>query len=236
MSLTAGTVIDSARDFHGALSKQNAPNRLGYPQITRFMNQLMDRLLGRVPAYFAQTYVATINSALLTNGLALSTLSATGVKGLAGDILFRYTSSSPQRHFPGKFIPWEQRQLYTPVPAYTMANNVIYLLAGTVGFDLGTAYQNFDQMTVSFTPNPAAITADISVLTGFPDDALEAFASDLAAFLLRRMVGNPSWEVKRGDVDYYDGLAAEARGRFLTRITRGFAQQQSYYVIDATAG
>jgi len=192
----------------------------------------MDRLLGRLPSYFADTYDATIDSTLLANGLALTTLSTTGVKGLAGDIMFRYTGGSPQRSMPGKFIPWEQRHLYTPAPSYTLRDNTIYLIAGEIGADLGLAYQNFDQMTVSFTPDPAAITADDDVLTGFPDDALEAFASNLAAFLLRRMVGSPSWEVKREDVDYYDSLAIEAHERWLTRITRGFAQQMSFYVQD----
>lgn len=232
MSLTAVNVIDAARDYHGALSKQNAPNRLAYPQITRFMNQLMDRLLGRVPSYFAQTYDATLDTTLFTSGLALTTLSTTGVKGLAGPILFSYTGTDPVRWVPGVFVPWEQRDMYTPAPAYTLRNNIIYVLAGNEGADLGVAYQNFDEMRVSYTPAATAITADSGVLTGFPDDALEAFATDLAAFLLRRMVGNPNWEVKRADVDFYDSLASQAREQFFTRITRGFAQQQSYYIRD----
>lgn len=230
MSLTAGTVIDSARDYHAALSKQNAPNRLGYPQITRFMNHVMDRLLGRVPGFFAQTYDATLNSALFTSGLALSTISSIGVKGLTGPILFSYTGTDPVRWIPGQFVPWEQRDMYAAVPAYTLRNNIIYVLAGDEGADLGVAYTNFDEMRVSYTPAATAITADGTVLAGFPDDALEMFASNLAAFLLRRMVGSPNWEVKRADVDYYDSLAADALKTFLDRITRGVAQQQSYYV------
>lgn len=232
MPLTAGAVIDAARDYHGALSKQNAPDRLAWPQLTRFMNTLMNRILGRMPAFFAQTYVATLNSALFTNGLALATISSIGVKGLAGDIQFTYNASDPDRFVPGRFIPWEQRDLYTPVPAYTLRNNVIYLLAGDGGIDLATAYQNFSAMTVSYTPSATAIVNNDTELAGFPDDALEVFATNLAGFLLRRMVGNPQWGVERADADYFDAQAREAREDFLTRLTRGITQQANYYVRD----
>lgn len=233
MALTAAGVINAARDYHGALSKQNAPDRLAWPQLTRFMNELMNRILGRMPAFFAQEYTATLNQALFDDGLNLATISTTGIKGLAGAIRFSYSASDPVRYIPGLFVPWEQRDLYTPVPAYTLANNVLRLLAGDGGVDLATAYQNFDTMIVSYTPAAAAITANTGVITGFPDDALETFATNLAAFLLRRMVGNPTWGVQRADADYYDSLAQKAREDWLTRLTRGISQQQSYYVIDA---
>jgi hypothetical protein len=187
--------------------------------------------LGRVPAYFAQEYTATLNSALFTSGLALSTLSSTGVKGLTGPIKFAYASTDPVQYIPGLFVPWEQRLLYTPVPSYTLINNVIVLLAGNA--DLGEAYTNFDSMVVSYTPNPAAIEDNETTLTGWPDDALDVFATMLAAFYLRRMVGSPDWQIAREDADFFYAQAREAREDFLTRISRGITQQQSYYIVDA---
>lgn len=233
--LTAGGIIDASRDYHGALSKQNAPDRLAWPQITRFMNELMNRILGRSPAYFAQTYTQAINQALFDNGLALSTISSTGIKGLAGAITFLYSASSPSSHIPGLFVPWEQRDLYAPVPAYTLRDNVIRLMAGDESNDLGTAYQNFSSLTVSYTPVPAPIVSNAGIIVGFPDDALETFATACAAFLLRRMVGNPTWSVARQDADYYDAMANKAREEWLTRLTRGITQQQNYYIRDVTA-
>ena len=58
--------------------RSGEPDRLAWPQLTRFTNELMNRILARVPAYFAAEYVATLDAALFANGLALSTISSIG--------------------------------------------------------------------------------------------------------------------------------------------------------------
>jgi hypothetical protein len=232
MTITAGQVINEARDYHAALSKTAAPDRLSWNHLTRTMNRFRDRIMVRVPAFFAAEFTQTLTAAIFSNGLNLASVSSVGVKAFTGPIRFLYASSSPARYVDGQFIPWEQRTMNNGVPAYTLINNVVKLLAGNGVDDLATAYQNYDSMVLSYTANVTPIVANANEITGFPDDAREALALSLVAFHLRRMVGSPQYNVKRVDADYFDAQATDAANLFYTRITRGITQVTEYYIQD----
>lgn len=227
MTLTVATVANMARDYHSALSPQAAPQAVAYRALSRFQDQIVEEITSRVPGFLGQTVSVTFDAATFTDGIDLADIVPAGVKDFI-DARFLYDQSDPQSYVSGLFVPYEQRDMPHPIPAYTLLNNVILLLGNDQVGQLSQAYENYEGLVLSYTPIPADLTADASVFI-LPDDAKEALASMLAAFWVRRLVGNPNFQVERADADYWDVVANEERKRFLTRIFRT-TQRQSYYI------
>ncbi len=61
MTITAGEVITLARDYHPALSPNNAPNRIAWRALTRFVDDLTDRIMVKVPGFFAVEYSTALS-------------------------------------------------------------------------------------------------------------------------------------------------------------------------------
>ncbi len=229
MTLTAAAVANWARNYHPSLSTTNAPQQLAYSALSRFQTGLLQDITRRVPGYFGQRVSVTFDASTFADGIDLSTLVPAGIKDFI-DARFLYNQSTPEQFVTGLFVPYEQRDLPTRVPSYTLLGNILLLLGGNGSGDLSSAYQNYSGLVLSYVALPTDITSDDSVLVGFPNDAREAFAAMLAAFWLRRMVSNPAYNVDRTDADYFDAIANEERARFLTRIFQGITQQQSAYI------
>src|SRR6185436_16654257 len=109
MTLTAGQVNNEARDYHAALSKTNAPERLSWKHLTRTMNRFRDRIMVRVPSFMAQEFTQELTTAIFDDGLDLADVATYGVKAFTGPIRFLYAPTSPPRYVDGLFVPWEQR-------------------------------------------------------------------------------------------------------------------------------
>lgn len=228
MTLTVGAVVNWARNYHPSLSTTNAPRQIAYSALSRFQTNLVEDITRRVPGYFGQTAEVTFDASTFANGIDLSALVPAGIKDFI-DARFLYSGSNPQSFTTGLFVPYEQRDMRHPIPAYTLRDNVLYLLGNDEVGQLAQAYQNYTGLVLSYTPIPADVTGDDSTFVGFPDDVRESLAALLAAFWLRRLVSNPMYNVDRTDADYFDSIAREERARFLGRIYQ-ITQRQSYYI------
>lgn len=225
-TLTAGEIINHARDLHPALSPANAPAVLAYRQISRHQQELIQEITVRQPAFLAEYAVVTLPLADFDAGEDLDTAIPSGWL----DILEVFTrwSSSDVTGYPTRcqIVPWEQRDMPQPFPAVTIASNTLYLLGTAEG------WARMASLRITYTAQPDDIVDDDSVLV-VPVDAREALAHGLAAFWLGRLVGNPQYQVDADAVGYREGKAAEEQKKFLTRIWRT-GQRQSYRVRDVT--
>lgn len=229
MTLLASNVILHARDLHPSLSAMNAPNPLAFRALTRMVDSINEEIARRVPGFLETTVTGTFPLASFTLGLNLTTLIPLGWKDL-GDLFVTYTASSttPATTVRASFVPYEQRDMNSPLPTYTLINNSLIFL----GSD--TDYAAYSAWTLTFTPLGVAVAGLASVI-GLPDDALEPMALGLAAFFLQRLVDDPQYRVTARTADLYASDAKARRSAFLTRIWR-VTQRQNFLVRDVMSG
>lgn len=213
MALLVSAVINLARDYHPALSPANAPEQIAFRATQRFQNELMEEIYVRQNGFFAQRLTIAFDAATFTAGIDLTTEIPAGVKQILNPTNFIRNTSDPVTYDPGLFVPFEQ-------------------IDQSGGLAISQDYQNYSGLVLTYVPVPEEITDGADELTGFPDDARDAFATMLAAFWLRRLVGNPSYNVDRRDADYWDAYAASEKDRFLKRVFVGQTQSQSFYIKD----
>ena len=224
MTLTCATVINEARDLHPALSETAAPVPIALRLLGRFTREFTEAIAVRVPSFIAVQATFTLPLASFTAGESLTTLIPGGWKDLT-DLFFTWSDPSLTQPVRSKFVPWEQRDMPTRLPAHTFMNNVLYLLGSDAN------YTNYSQGVLTYTAMPAAFTTDTATIP-LPDDALSALSALLAAYWLRRLAEDPSFgTVNPATVAAYMADAAEERKRFLTRIFR-LTQRQDYVVRD----
>lgn len=215
------------RDLHPALSKSNAPAQLAFRQLSRFQRDLVQEMVVRIPAYLSQELVVTLPLADFEAGINLTTLLPDGWKDLLeGECRYSASGASPHRKCPAAFIPYEVRKQNHQRPAFTFQSNVLYLLG------CANDYSQFDQFILAYTGAPPQLTAASSTFV-VPDDAQDYLAYALAAFHLKRMVGQPAFNVDAETAALYMSDAATARAQFLKRIFQ-LSQRQSYSVRDVT--
>lgn len=220
--LTVAQIVNEARDFHPTLSKQNAPLMVALRALSRFQRRFVTEIAHNVPAWGATEIAVAFPLASFDAGVDLGVLIPGGWVDLL-DGYFTYLQS-PSRRVKGEFVPWEQKDMLAVVPAYTLRSNVLYFLGGE------PSYASIANFYLTYTPLPVALTTEQSV-TVLPDDSLEAFAALLAAEWLKRMVGNPAFDVDAETAGVYQQDADKLYAAFITRIRRT-GQRQSYRVRD----
>lgn len=227
MSLTAGTVINHARDMNPALSRANAPDVVGYRALTRMSGDLVQAVTVRQPAFLAKSVTLALPLAVFADGLSLATLIPAGWLDLL-EVFAQRADTSDATQWPRRvqMVPWEQRDMPQPWPGVTLRDNTLFLLGDV------DAWTAFASLKLTYTPSPASVTGDNSVLE-VPDDALDALATMLCAFYLWRLVGDPAYRVTGDMANLWDSKASGERDRFLNRIWRT-GQRQSYRVRDVT--
>lgn len=228
MSLTVATIVNNARDLHPALSVQNAPLPIALRAISRFEGDLVRDITSRVPGFLAKQVDVTLPLAVFENGVNLTTLIPAGWLDLTDGFFLYSIAPNPARTKRAGNIPWEQRDMPYMWPAYSVRDNVLYFLGSDAN------YAQFSKFTLTYTPLPAALATGASV-TVLPDDALDCLAALLAAFWLKRLVGNPAFDVSPGAAELYIAEAAGVRADFLTRIWKT-TQRMTYRVRDASSG
>ena len=225
MSLTAGTVINHARDMHPALSPANAPAVVGYRALTRFSGDLVQAVTVRQPAFLAKTATVALPLAVFDSGQSLATSISAGWLDLL-EVFGQRTDGASTTEWPVRvhLIPWEQRDMLQKFPAVTVRDNTLYLLGNETDWEL------LASLKLTYTPRPASVLSDTSVLE-VPDDALDALATMLCSFYLWRLVSDPQYRVTGDMASLWDGKAEKERTKFLNRIWRT-GQRQSYRVRD----
>jgi len=225
-TLTAGEVINHARDTHPLLSEANAPSALAYRALSRFQQALVQGIYMRQPAMLAQFYLITFPLDSFTDGVDLRTLIPTGwldiLEGFvqwAGGNQNEWTKRAQQ-------VPWEQRDMPQPWPAYTVFAETLYPLGPE------SAWTRVASLRLSVTRQPDDVVDDDTALI-VPVDAREALATQLQAFYLKRLVGNPQFNVNTDMVSLAMQDAKMRTDEFLDRIAR-VGQRQSYRVRDVT--
>lgn len=226
MTFTVGTVINHARDLHPALTETNAPNPVAFRFLSRLTRDLIREIVRRVPANEGQILTVSLPLADFSTGIDLSTSIPAGWMDLLEGFFLAGTSPNPCQKVRGPFVPWEQRDMGVPVPAFTFRNNVLYFLGGA------GAYAQYSQFLLEYTPLPVDV-GKVSDTFNLPDDARETLALQLGAFWLKRMVGSPQMGVTTQIAGLFQGDADAEKGKFLSRVWN-LAARQSYSVRDVT--
>ena len=229
MALLAADVLNHARDLHPSLSPVNAPDILGWRALSRFLSDLFEEIAHRVPGFLGAQLSTSLPLASFTAGIDLTAAIPGGWKRLMdGFFVYSASTTSPPTMVSGNFVPFEQRDMNGPLPAYTLRSNVIYLL----GQD--TDYTNFSSFLLTYTPLSVDVVNGTSAIP-LPNDSREALAAMLAAFYLKRLVDDPQYRVSKRTAELYMSDAETERGKFLRRIWRT-TQNQNYVIRDVMAG
>lgn len=217
MALTAGDCIDQGRDEHPSLSETNAPSVLLLRQLSREVRSLTMAIAPRMPEFLAQRLEVNVADIDFADE---ATIDLTGyIPGGWLDIPQLYftwaTAPSPGASRPVKatFTPWQQRMSPRRLPAYTFLSNVIYILGPQ------QAYTGFGVAVIAYVPLPTDFTDEADAVP-LPDDAREPLAKALAAFALRRLVGNPQFDVNAEAALVQAEIAAASKKEFLNRVWR----------------
>jgi hypothetical protein len=225
MSLLTGLVINHARDMNPALSRENAPPVVGYRALTRFVGGLVQEVAPRQAGFLAKEAVIALPLPVFAAGISLETLLPEGWLDLV-DLFARFTSSASSTTWPTRCenVPWAQRDMAQPFPAFTLRDDTLFLLGDE------SSWNSIASLKLSYTPQPAPLTGDNSIIP-LPPDALDALATMLCAFYLWRLVGDPAYRVTGDMASLWDGKARDERKAFLERIQRT-GQRQSFRVRD----
>lgn len=224
MAITAGEVINLARDAHASLSVQSTPKPVMLRRISEEQRTLFDMIFSRVPGLLAQVLTVPLPLADFDAGIDLTTEIPGGWKDLTPSAEFQFSDRPPPAGVVKVgFVPFEQRLQSRSLPAITFRDNTIFLLGSA------NNYNQFSEVRIPYTPIPADVTAETSVLE-LPDDARGVLAARLASVSLRRLVGNPLYGVSMAMWREYDGDAAGATSSFLRRLVQGIGQRQDYHV------
>ena len=221
MSLTAGEVINHARDLHAALSPANAPAVLGYRALSRIQRDLLTDVVMANPAYLATQAKVAMPLADFNDGIDLN-----GVLGEWADLVEIFGRWATASNFELRVwsIPWEQRDLAQRWPSFTLRNNTVYLMGTETG------WSQIAELRLTYSAVPLDLTSDSSVFA-LHDDARETLAASLAAFYLGRLVGNPEYQVGLDASTASDARATETRSQWMRRIIM-VTQRQSWQIRD----
>ncbi len=235
MTISVVSVIDEARDFHAALSKQNVPDALMVGELRRALDDLINQIFPRVPAFVAVTlevdltdpsinWDAVCNDIPGGTGFALESLIPGGWKDpMKGEFWWLASGNVSRRPEIGTFVPWEQRTLPCRKPAFTLRNNALYFLGAPA------LYQHYQTFRLVYTANPAVLQLGDNI--PLPDDVHIPLASRLAVFGLRRLISMPNINVTAEMVGPFADQAKSDRAEFLQRVFRT-TQRQRYVVND----
>jgi hypothetical protein len=228
MSVTLAQVINQARDEHPALSVAAAPPTLAPRQVTKYARDLYESIAVRVPGFLTTSVALALPLANFTAGQNLTALIPGGWKDLL-DLTFTYnTGGTPPAQVKATGVPYEQRDLCQPLPSWTLAGDVLYLLGGP------NDYTSYAGGTLTYTPAPVTLSQPTDLVCqsgGLPDDALDCLALMLAAFYLGRLVEDPGNAVSEKTFNRVAASAGAARTAFLRRIYR-LTQRQNYRIRD----
>jgi hypothetical protein len=229
VALTAATVINHARDLHPSLSPVNAPNALACRALSRFLSELVEKIARRVPGYLGTTLTVPLPLAVFTAGIDLTAAIPGGWKRLLdGFFVYSASQTNPPTRVRANPIPYEQRDMNGPLPAWTFLANTVTFLGQE------TDYSQFSSFLLTYTPL-AVDVANVGSAIPLPDDSREALAAMLAAFFLKRLVDDPQYRVSAKTATLYQGDADTEKAQFLRRIWR-LTQNQDYVIRDVMSG
>lgn len=171
MPLTAGTVIETARDVHPAFEERRVPARALLRQLSAYHKELV----GKVAHMDESAITATATFPFPSN--TFPSLALPAYDYLRGATLRSGTDHSDTRALV--IIPWAARKDPGPFPSAWIdgANLVLQ------GRDLD--WGAWDQLEVEYVPNAPDLTALSSTFL-VPDTALGTLAAHLARFMARR--------------------------------------------------
>lgn len=222
-TLTVGDVLQVARDLHPALSETNAPSDLGFRVVGRLQRLMYDAVVDRIPAYLSQVFTVAMPLADFEAGITLSDYLPNGWKDLMEGFC-HYGDQPTTKQFRMKSVPWGQRDMPQPFPAYTFRNDIVYLLGSA------DDWSQVDTLSFYYTGIPED-PEDAEDVLSVPIDARDALAAKVAAFYAGRLMGQPQWNMDQTQVQKLEMEAQAAWDAWLSRITR-LGQRQRYRVRD----
>lgn len=192
MPLTAGAVIDAARNKHSAFNERDHPGKALRVELGRLERTLLQRAIERNQDYVAAVQSTPLPLSVFANGITLPAHLAVHDAELKG-------VNNATREV--ELAPWharnDPRQLYTA----SQRGQVLYLL--------GTADQwnGWVSIDVTYTPRPTAPASAAAVLT-VDELAEDALVTGLAAFMAGR--GSRDSEDIKVDVRHFEGMFSQA--------------------------
>lgn len=218
MDLTAGQVLNFARDKHPALSESNAPEPVGIRQLSELQRDLISEITIRMPGWGGSTLTVALPLASFAGGVDLN-------DEIPGDVFDMAQGTFIYRDLPDRdprvanFVPWEQRTRPVTLPAFTLFNNILYFIGNEQN------YASFSSFKLEYTAIPADVETVDTVLV-LRTQAREALSWGLAAFWLMRLVKSPVYQVTADMASAINSRASEEREKFLNQIARLTQRQQ----------
>lgn len=216
MALLVDEILDEARDQHSALSESNAPTELLLRELTRRVREIYTKLAPRMPEFLLETAEVDMSTVDFSTGAAidLGTLIPGGWLDLP-QIGFTWQNQPvPGAGQPVKstWRPWQQRQMAGKLPAHSFEKNVLHLIGSA------QAYAQFGLCLVSYIPIVAPLEEGGTL--DLPDDAKDFLSLRVAAFGMRRLVGNPQFDVDKEQADDAAARGVDGQKDFQTRVFR----------------
>lgn len=204
MAFTVGDVILAARDMNPAFTPQRHPD----PVCRRFLSRYTKTLAGKIAALRPRALAATITTVNVASfDFAAGTTLPAFLLVLEAQL---HRSGEPADALvPVDIIPGGDRFGRRQAVPFGWLDNAQFFLGGRA-----ENYARFDTLAIRTFAMPTT-AADADVLP-FDDDALDACAAQLAAFLGGRVANSPDTE--EFDASTLRGDGAEAERVFLDRI------------------
>lgn len=208
MSLTAGVVLDHARDLHAAFVPQRNPDAVGRRALTRYQQALVRRIvgLGRAQALPLSDATVTLPLADFAAGIDLTAEYAREV------LHVKSVHARPQGA--------ADDTLASPVDLVNVARRFGAARAATVDGTrlrlVGTAadWSGVQSVTIRAVQLPADVLTNATALV-LPGDALEACACAVASLWAQRLAGIPEMQI---DPVQFVTLQTTAENAFLDRL------------------
>ena len=213
MSITAGDILNAARDRHPSFDPKSQPAEVAYRFLEQFARALASDVMERRPEALAtSTLVTSMPLAVFSNGIAVpANLMVTEVTAL------RSGDTSPNEDAPVALLAPAQRFRFSGngMVGFGIPTLTAYLNGSTLqlGSD-ATAWSPYASITVRYIPVPS-VTTGASVLP-FPDDAMTPCVSALAEFFGMRRQGMSD----APPAGLWAREAADDRQTFLDRVQR----------------
>lgn len=174
--LTAGRVIEAARDAHPAFDRKRSPDKI----VLRFLASYQRELAGKVAA-IDETLLVTDEIVLISAVDFEAGITLPANRYVAGvtakDV--RSTAASPQ-FTEVKLIPWAHRHdRNSPLAAAWQYGGKLYLRSPA------SAWANISEIGISLVAAPGDLDALADVLV-LPDEAEKALRDNTALFLAKR--------------------------------------------------
>jgi hypothetical protein len=202
MAVTAGDIIEGARDQHPSFDERRHPGRMLLRVLSGYHRDLCIKAVHQNEAILASSQTTLLPLAVFATGIALPAYQYLH----GGTVVPVATGSDPA---PLTIVPWANRFQAARFPAGYVLGATLFLLGAA------TDWTPYASIVLSYTPIAGELTASNSVLL-LPDTAAATCEAALALVMANRGTADPG--MPPINVGRFAQLADEAERTFLDDI------------------